>query len=383
MKPKFKNPLQKVLWYVLYIGSAIAAGLSIFFYEIERINMATLAAIIVVMLAIYAALYWWAYRSSRRAAEEKVLNARKNRSDSGTNNDPEAAQPINIYDIKVHNSPQKIIMEVLTVLLNIAAWVMLWVQHNLDWDHIRIALVISVASLGALLAARFPFMMGDAEEHKDLDQISHSVKKHQLLALIFSIVAVIWPLFDFQYTLLTALGVYVIVEMIFSRKDKTGMSFEQQNQDRLITGQDGKESFKLSDIQVGRNTETLAFEVVTGIILVATMCVLLLSLDVVKSNFMGCATRLLFILFTASLAVNQVVRAVKFAKIDDQVTNTRQLRLSIRESRFYGVAFAITSLLLAIGIKHFIIDSVILIIVILAMFVATFFIFRHLIKKAQ
>lgn len=127
----------------------------------------------------------------------------------------------------------------------------------------------------------------------------------------------------------------------------------------------------------------LAIEVVTGFIILVTGCFLLLSLDVIKADLMGHVTRLFLILITAFLAINQVAKAVKFAKMDEDVTNIKQLHLNVRESRAYGVEFAITSLLLAVGIKHQMTDSVTLLVVVLATFAATYLIFNHFIKKAQ
>ena len=380
MKPKFENTLHKALWYVLYLGSAAVAGLSIVFYQIERINLPTMISILAVTLAIYAALMRWAYTSSRKAAMEKALEGRGT---SANGSNPDAAQRVNIYDIKMHNSPRKVIMEALTILLLIAAWGFLWVQHQLDWDHTLDAVLMTAASLGALVAARFPFMMRDAEEQENMSQINLSVKKYQLEALLFAVVLVVWTQFNFKMNLITLIGVFALVEIIFSRKNKSEQATAGQVQDRIIAGQDGQPTLKLSDIQVEHSTEALAFEVVTGFILLVTGCFLLLSLDVIKADFMEHATRLFLILTTAFLAINQIARAVKFAKMDEDVTNIKQFHLNVRESRAYGVEFAITSLLLAVGIKHQMADSATLLIEVLAMFAATYLIFNHFIKKAQ
>ena len=85
----------------------------------------------------------------------------------------------------------------------------------------------------------------------------------------------------------------------------------------------------------------------------------------------------------AFLAITQLVNAVKFAKADKDLKNIRQFSLAVRENRVYGVEFALTSLIVAISIKHHIIDASIFIIAVLAMFLGTYFIFMNFIKKAK
>ena len=85
----------------------------------------------------------------------------------------------------------------------------------------------------------------------------------------------------------------------------------------------------------------------------------------------------------AFLAITQLVNAVKFAKADKDLKNIRQFSLAVRENRVYGVEFALTSLIVAIRIKHHIIDASIFIIAVLAMFLGTYFIFMNFIKKAK
>ena len=113
------------------------------------------------------------------------------------------------------------------------------------------------------------------------------------------------------------------------------------------------------------------------------MCFVLLSFDVIKADSMRHSTRLIFIILSGYLAINQLVRAVKFAKADDSIENIRQFRLSVLENRVDGVELAIISLILAIDIKHNIVDAVTLLITILVMFFGTYFIFNYFSKRAK
>ena len=262
---------------------------------------------------------------------------------------------------------------VLTVLLLLATWGILWSQHKMEWNHITVPLVMTIASVAALVAARFPFMMSDAEEHKDMNQISVSVKKEQIYALIFAIMALLAPIIDFKWGLIEIIFVVILVEAFFDHKKKSAHSSEQ--------GTD--KAFDSSNIQVTHDKEEMAFYIVTGFIILTAMCFVLLSLDAIKADFMRQSARLIFILLTAYTAFTQLVKAVKFTKADKSIENIRQFRLNVLEERVFGVEFAIISLILAIGIKHHIIDAATLFVAIIATLLGTYFIFHTLIKKAR
>lgn len=374
MRPKFNHPMQKVLWYLPYYGSAIFAVFTIILYERQLISMAAMITIIAVALAIYAALLWWAYRTRRMQVESEIIDEALKRDPAGVKNDSETEQRVNIYDITIHNSSRKVILEVVTVFLLLAAWGILWTK---GWENLFSTLVMTVTSVGALIAARFPFMMSDAEEHKDMSQIILAVKKQQIYALVFAVMAVVSPIIDIKWGLLELLVVFLIVEGLFFQKNKSEMSLDQQ--DKAVTG----ERFNSSDIHVERNVETIAFEVVTGFLILMALCITVLSYNVIMSDLMRYSMRVVIILGLASQAITQLVKAVKFAKADKDIKNIRQFRLAVRENRVYGIEFAIMSLILAISIRHHIIDPAIFIIVIVATTFGTYFIFRYFINKTE
>lgn len=377
MRPKFSNLRLRTLWYVLYYGSAVVAGATIAMYKNGVVDKAAMIAIIVTAIAVFAAMFWWAYRIGRKEAEAEIIDEKQPRIAKGIKNDNGTPQRVNIYGIKMPSTTAKVVMEALTLLLLVATWVILWAQHKLAWGTIISPLVMTVASIGALAEARFPFLMSDAEKHKDINQISFSVKKQQVYALVFAAMAVISPLFDIKWTLLGLLVVFCIVETLFERKNKSGTSLDQRN--KTLTG----ERFNANDIQVERNMETIAFEVVTGLLIVAALCITVLSYDAIKNDLMRYSTRVMFILGLAFLAISQLVKAVKFAKADKDLKNVRQFSLAVRENRVYGIEFAFTSLIVAISIKHHIIDASVFLIVVLAMFFGTYSIFMNSIKKAN
>lgn len=377
MKPKFSNLKLRTLWCLLYYGSAVVAGATIAMYKNGLLGKAAMIAIIVTAIAVFAAMFWWAYCNGRKEAEAEIIDESQQKNIAGVKNDNRTPQRVNIYGIKMPSTTTKVGMEVLTVLLLIATWVILWAQHKLAWDPIISPLVMTVASIGALAEARFPFLMSDAEKHKNMSQISLSAKKQQIYALVFAAMAVLSPLFDIKWTLLGLLVVFCIVETLFERKNKSETSLDQQN--NALTG----EHFNANDIQVERNMETIAFSVVTGLLIVVALCITALSYDAIKNDLMRYSTRVMFILGLAYLAINQLVRAVKFAKADKDLKNIRQFSIAVRENRVYGVEFALTSLIVAISIKHHIIDASVFIVAILAMFLGTYFIFMSSIKKAN
>ena len=374
MRPKFNHPMQKVLWYLPYYGSAIFAVFTIILYELQLISTAAMITIIAVALAIYAALLWWAYRTRRMQVESEIIDEAPKREAAGTKNDTETDQRLNIYDITIHNSSRKVIMEVVTVLLLLVAWVILWTK---GWENLFSTLVMTVTSIGALIAARFPFMMSDAEEHKNMSQIILTVKKQQIYALVFAVMAVVSPIIDIKWGLLELLVVFLIVEGLFSQKNKSEMPLDQQ--DKPFTG----ERFNSSDIHVERNVETIAFEVVTGFLILMALCITILSYNVIMSDLMRYSMRVVIILGLTSQAITQLVKAVKFAKANKDIKNIRQFSLAVRENRVYGVEFAIMSLILAISIRHHIIDPAVFIIVIVATTFGTYFIFRYFINKTE
>ena len=106
------------------------------------------------------------------------------------------------------------------MLLLIAAWGFLWVQHQLDWDHTLDAVLMTAASLGALVASRFPFMMRDAEEQENMSQINLSVKKYQLEALLFAVVLVVWTQFNFKMNLITLISASHTVGQVSSMRSR-------------------------------------------------------------------------------------------------------------------------------------------------------------------
>jgi len=374
MRPKFNNKKQALLWNVLTYGTAIVAGTSLGVFS-KQLGTAGMAAVIVTAAAILAALYWWAYRTRLVEVEDELLQERKNRTTTGAMDD--TAQRVNIYNIKVHSSPTKVIMEALTVLLLIATWGILWSKHQMDWQHIGGAVILSIGSVAALIGARFPFMLHDAEKQKDMTQISLSVKKQQVYALVLAIMAVLAPVTNIMENFFVIILAILLVEFYFDRKRKSA-----QGTSGSTPGQVTDKAFDSSNIQVTHDKVEIAFYIVTGFIILTALC-FVLSLDVIKADSMRYSTRLIFILLTAFSAINQLVQAVKFAKADEGIENIRQFRLSVLENRVYGVEFAIISLILAIGIKHHIVDASVLLIAILAMFFGTYFIFKHFIKKAK
>ena len=377
MRPKFNHPKQKALWYIPYYGSAILAVLAIFLYERQQINLAAMITTIVVLIAIYAALVWWAYRTRRMQIESEIIDEAKKSNAAGSQNGTESNKRVNVYDIVVPSSSTKVIMEVVTVLLLLTAWGILWAQ---GWENLFSTLVMTIASAGALIAARFPFFMSDAEDHKDMSQIIQAVKKEQIFALVFAIMAVFSPLLKLEWSLIELLVVYLIVDYFFSRKKESEMSLDQQ---KAISSQAAEEKFDTSDIRVERNKETIVFEVVTGFIILMAVCIMLLSFNVIKSDLMRYGIRVMFILLLSYSAINQLVKAVKFAKADKDLKNVKQFNLAIRENRVYGLVFAIMGLIVAISIKHHIIDPGIFIVAVLATTFGTYFIFKRLINKAQ
>ena len=377
MRPKFNHPKQKALWYIPYYGSAILAVLVIFLYERQQINLAAMITTIVVLIAIYAALVWWAYRTRRMQIESEIIDEAKKSNAAGSQNGTESNQRVNVYNIVVPSSSTQVIMEVVTVLLLLTAWGILWAQGR---ENLFSTLVMTIASAGALIAARFPFFMSDAEDHKDMSQIIQAVKKEQIYALIFAIMAVFSPLLKLEWSLIELLVVYLIVDYFFSRKKESEMSLDQQ---KAISSQAAEEKFDTSDIRVERNKETIVFDVVTGFIILMAVCITLLSFNVIKSDLMRYGIRVMFILLLSYSAINQLVKAVKFAKADKDLKNMKQFNLAIRENCVYGLVFAIMGLIVAISIKHHIIDPGIFIVAVLATTFGTYFIFKRLINKAQ
>lgn len=375
MKPKFNNKKQTLLWNVLTYGTAIVAGSVLGLFS-QQLGMVGMAAVIVATAAILAALYWWAYRTRRIEVENEMLEERKNKTTTGATS--ESAQRMNVYNIKVHSSPTKVIMEALTVLLLLATWGILWSKHLMDWQHIGGSVILSIGSVAALIGARFPFMLHDAEKQKDMSQISLSVKKQQVYALIFALMAVLAPFADIKGNFFVIILAALLVEAYFSRKKKS-----EQGMSGSTSGQVSDKAFDSSNIHVAHDKVEIAFYIVTGFILLTAMCFVLLSLDVIKADSMRHSTRLIFIILSGYLAINQLVRAVKFAKADDSIENIRQFRLSVLENRVDGVELAIISLILAIDIKHNIVDAGVLVIVILAMFFGTYYIFKYFNKRAK
>lgn len=374
MKPKFNNKKQTLLWNVLTYGTAIVAGSVLGLFS-QQLGMVGMAAVIVATAVILAALYWWAYRTRRIEVENEILQTRK---DGAMDAMDDTAQRMNVYNIKVHSSPTKVIMEALTVLLLLATWGILWSKHLMDWQHIGGSVILSIGSVAALIGARFPFMLHDAEKQKDMSQISLSVKKQQVYALIFAIMAALAPFADIKGNFFVIILAALLVEAYFSRKKKS-----VQSTSGSTSGQVSDKAFDSSNIHVAHDKVEIAFYIVTGFILLTAMCFVLLSLDVIKADSMRHSTRLIFIILSAYLAINQLVRAVKFAKADDSIENIRQFRLSVLENRVDGVELAIISLILAIDIKHNIVDAGVLVIVILAMFFGTYYIFKYFNKRAK
>ncbi len=375
MKPKFNNPRQTLLWNVLTYGTAIVAGGTLGLFS-EQLGTAGTAAVIVATAVILAALYWWAYRTRLVEVEDEIMQERKNRTTTGAMS--ESAQRVNIYNIKVHNSPTKVIMEALTVLLLLVTWGIFWSKHQMDWEHIGGAVILTIGSVAALIGARFPFMLHDAEKQKDMSLISLSVKKQQVYALICAIMAVLSPVADIMDNFFVIILAILLVEAYFNRKKKSAQSTSGST-----SGQVTDKAFDSSNIQVTHDKVEIAFYIVTGFIILTALCFVLLSLDVIKVDAMRFSTRLLFILLTAFSAINQLASAVKFAKVDEEIENIRQFRLSVLENRVYGVELASISLILAIGIKHHIVEASVLIIAILAMFLGTYFIFKYFSKRAN
>lgn len=371
MKPKFNNKRQTLLWNVLTYGTAIAAG-SVLGVFSQQLGTAGMAAVIATTAVILAALYWWAYRSRRIEVENEILQARKD----GAMND--TAQRVNVYNIKVHSSPSKVIMEALTVLLLLATWGIFWSKHQMDWEHIGGAVILTIGSVAALIGARFPFLLHDAEKQKDMSQISLSVKKQQVYALICAIMAVLSPVLDIRENFFVIILAALLVEFYFDRKKKSA-----QGTSVSTSGQLSDKAFDSSNIQVAHDKVEIAFYIVTGFIILTAMCFVLLSLDVIKTDSLRHSTRVIFIILAAYMAINQLVGAVKFAKADDSLENIRQFRLSVLENRVDGVELAIISLILAIDIKHNIVDAVTLLIAILVMFFGTYFIFNYFSKRAK
>ena len=375
MKPKFNNKKQTLLWNVLTYGTAIVAGSVLGLFS-QQLGMVGMAAVIVATAAILAALYWWAYRTRRIEVENEILQARKDKTTTGAMDD--TAQRMNVYNIKVHSSPTKVIMEALTVLLLLATWGILWSKHLMDWQHIGGSVILSIGSVAALIGARFPFMLHDAEKQKDMSQISLSVKKQQVYALIFAIMAVLAPFADIKGNFFVIILAALLVEAYFSRKKKSAQSASGST-----SGQVTDKAFDSSNIQVAHDKVEIAFYIVTGFIILTAMCFVLLSLDVIKTDSLRHSTRVIFIILTAYMAINQLVGAVKFAKADDSLENIRQFHLSVLENRVDGVELAIISLILAIDIKHNIVDAGTLLIAILVMFFGTYFIFNYFSKRAK
>ena len=377
MKPKFNNPKQRVLWNVLTFGTGALAGFAAALFSHQH-NMAGMITSIVAALAILGALHWWGYRTRRTEVANEIMEENRNRRKAGLENDTDEPQRVNIYGIRVHNSPAKVIMEVLTVFLLVFTWGMLWAQHNLDKEHIMPPLIMTIASIGALIAARFPFMMANAEEQKDINQISLSVKKEQTYALIFAVMAVLAYFLEIQWGILGLIVAVLLVDLFFDRKKKA-----QQSLDKAVSGQGTDKIFDPGSVQVGHDKEEIVFYAITGFIILITICLLLLSYDVIKDNLERYGFRVAIILGLAYLAINQLVKAVKFARTDEELQNIRQFHLGIRENRVSGVMFALMGLMIAVDIYHRVLDPVVTVIAIIAMFFAPYFIFKYFIKKAK
>ena len=377
MRPKFNNPKQKVLWNVLAWVTAVAGGFAAALFSHQH-NTAGLVATVLAALAVLGALYWWAYRTRRMEVANEIMEENRDRRKAGLEDGTDEPQRVNIYDIRVHNSPAKLIMEVLTVFLLVVTWGVMWAQHNLDREHIMPPLVMTIASVGALVAARFPFMMPDADEHKDMNQISLSVKKEQIYALVFAVMALLAYLLQIQWGLLGLIFVVFLVDSFFDRKKKA-----EQSPDKAVSGQGADKMFDAGSIQVEHDKEEMYFYAITGFIILITLCLLLLSFNIIRGNLEHYAFRVVIILTLAYLAINQLVKAVKFARADEELKNTRQFYLGIRENRIGGVMFALMGLLIAVDIYHRIIPPMFTVLAIVVMFFAPYFIFKSFIKKAN
>ena len=377
MRPKFNNPKLRVLWTVLALGTGLAAGITAAMYSHQH-NTAGIIATVVAAIAIFGALHWWGYRTRRAEVANEIMEENRDRRNSKSENGTDEPQRVNIYDIKVRNSRTKVIMEVLTVLLLVFTWGMLWAQHKLEWDFIQSPLLMTIASVVALVSARLPFLMADAEEHKDISQISIAVKKEQVYALIFAFMAVLALFLEIQWSFLGLLIVFVLVESYFDRKKKA-----EQNQDKAISGQVADNALDRNSIQNWHDKEEVYFYAITGIIILITLCLLLLSFDIIKENLRHYGTRLFFILGFAYLGINQLVKAVKFAKADEELQNIRQFKLGLRENRVGGVMFALMGLMIALDIYHRVVDPVVTMIAIILMLFAPYFIFKFFIKQAK
>ena len=237
-------------------------------------------------------------------------------------------------------------------------------------------LVMTVASVGALIAARFPFMMPDAEEHKDMKHISLSVKKEQIYALVFAVMALLAYLLNIHWGLLGLIVVVLLVDSFFDRKKKA-------EQSDAVSGQGSDKMFDAGSIRVEHDKEEVYFYAITGFIILITLCLLLLSFDIIKGNLEHYAFRVIIILVLSSLAFNQLIKAVKFARADDELKNAKQFHLGIRENRIGGVMFALMGLLIAVDIYHRIIPPTFTVLAIVVMFFAPYFIFKPIIKKAN
>ena len=374
MRPKFNNKKQTVLWNVLAFGTAVAAGFAAAAFSHQH-NMAALIATIAVAVAIFGALYWWGYRTRRMEVANEIME--ENRRKTRHENSADEPQRVNIYDVRVHNSPAKVIMEAVTILLLIITWGIIWSQHNWGWNSISCPLILTIGSVAALIAARFPFMMNDADEHNDMSQISLSVKKQQIYALALAAMAVLSFLLDIQLGLIGMFFIFCIVESYFDRRKKA-----KRNQGKSISDQLADNRFDRSSIQVGHSKEEIYFYAIISLIVLLTLCLLVLSYDVIMGNLSRYGFRILIIVTLASLAFNQLVKAVKFARADEDLQNIRQFHLGIRENRVGGVMFALMGLLIAIDIYHRVLDPVVTVFAIIVLFFAPYFIFKPFIQKA-
>ena len=221
-------------------------------------------------------------------------------------------------------------------------------------------------------------MMPDADEHKDMNQISLSVKKEQIYALVFAVMSLLAYLLQIQWGLLGLIFVVFLVDSFFDRKKKA-----EQSPDKAVSGQGADKMFDAGSIQVEHDKEEMYFYAITGFIILITLCLLLLSFNIIRGNLEHYAFRVVIILTLAYLAINQLVKAVKFARADEELKNTRQFYLGIRENRIGGVMFALMGLLIAVDIYHRIIPPMFTVLAIVVMFFAPYFIFKSFIKKAN
>lgn len=335
MGPQFDNKGLKILYYILFFGTGIAAGAALGGYKYGKVSLAALIAVGTVLVLFVLFNYGWNYywkKENPSVIEDEASETR-----------------IDTYEAKAGRTPKRLFLALLTVLILFISWGWAWSQHVFDGvffmdKPFSTYIGVTFLSLGMLLAAFFPFLQNE-NSFKNVVHLNLAIDRRLITALFVALGLLSYTFLKDNpdgtpwFTVIILLLIFIWINFFIYYQDRI-----RNLHDKDAASETGK-NHDIPDLPVSRTMVGTIIEIVVFIILGVAWYIKLSVEGLSFSNvFQSPLTTLVFTLITIGWLVVAYHPMWFFSKIREIVT-VKQIRSFVNAQRCWAVTFALFTLL--------------------------------------